>query len=98
MRKLLVLLILVISSGLARGNDTLKPEFDGYCAYGLAHGGEIKTECDVVWISAEGKLYCFASEAGKADFLKDAQRSIRKAKAFWDDPSYWERLKKEEES
>jgi len=90
-----LLLFLAMSSLAGEGQQA---EFDGYCAYSLSQGGEMKTACDVVWISPEDKLYCFMNEAAKATFIKDASRNLRKAKAFWEDPAYWERLKAEEGS
>ena len=99
MRRLIaVLMFLIFSNATWADQKSGNPEFDGYCAYSLANGGEMKTECDVVWIAGDGKLYCFANEGAKKEFLKDAERNLRKAKAFWDDPAYWEKIKKEEQS
>lgn len=91
-------LILCLTGGAAWAGEGRTPEFDGYCAYSLAYGGEVKTACDVVWISPEDKLYCFMNEAARDAFVKDATRNLRKARAFWEDPAYWERLKAEEGS
>lgn len=98
MRRLIAAFIVFISATVAFAGDVKSPEFDGYCAYSLANGGENKTGCEVVWISPEDKLYCFMNETAKSEFVKDAARNIRKARAFWEDPSFWEKLKKQEES
>lgn len=98
MRRLIATFIILTLSAFTFAADSRSPEFDGYCAYSLANGGENKTGCEVVWISPEDKLYCFVNETAKNEFVKDASRNIRKAKAFWEDPSFWEKLKKEEES
>lgn len=91
-------LVLALVCGAAWAGDSRTPEFDGYCAYSLANGGEMKTSCEVVWISPEDKSYCFMNEAARDAFVKDAARNLRKAKAFWEDPAYWEKLKAEEGS
>jgi hypothetical protein len=98
MRRSIAALIFTALGALAFAGESRNPEFDGYCAYSLANGGENKTGCEVVWISPEDKLYCFMNETAKNEFVKDATRNIRKAKAFWEDPAFWEKLKKEEES
>ena len=98
MRRFLILLLTLAAWATAFAGGASSPEFDGYCAYSLANGAEVKTECDVVWISGEGKLYCFMNQAARDEFVKDAPRNLRKARAFWEDPAYWDRLRKEEAS
>ena len=73
-----------------------EPEFEGHCAMSAALGNKLPTSCSVVWISPQtNKLYCFSSEAAKAAFMRDPQANENSAQAFWKDPSFWEKLKKE---
>src|SRR5579862_2159013 len=53
-----------------------EPEFGGYCAEGLVNHKRIKTDCKITWTSKEGKLYCFADDAGKTAFLKAPEENI----------------------
>jgi hypothetical protein len=96
MKKLLAYLVFALISITSFAEKTGNPEFDGYCTYSLANGSEMKTSCAVFWISSEDKLYCFANEFAKKEFLKDAEKNLRKARAFYEDPAFWEKLKKEE--
>lgn len=73
-----------------------QPEFEGHCAMSAALGNKLPTSCSVVWISPQtNKLYCFSSEAAKAAFMRDPQANEKSAQAFWKDPAFWEKLKKE---
>ena len=56
-----------------------QPEFGGYCAEGLVQHHLIKTNCKINWTSKDGKLYCFASTAAMAEFLKSPDENIARA-------------------
>ncbi|MBC8012674.1 MAG: hypothetical protein H7X74_01080, partial [Methyloceanibacter sp.] len=59
-----------------------KSEFDNSCTMGLASGQVVKTDCSVNWTAADGKVYCFSTEASKEAFLKNPDENIQKAKEF----------------
>jgi YHS domain-containing protein len=59
-----------------------KGEFDNSCTMGLAEGQMVKTDCSVNWTDADGKVYCFSSEASKEAFLKNPKENIQKAREF----------------
>jgi len=57
-------------------------QYDNMCAMGLALGKDIKTDCS---INAEigGQTYCFGSKEAMADFMKDSEGNLAKAKAYY---------------
>jgi len=76
----------------ARGAN---PEYDGECAMGMAEGTKISTDCAVVWLSPEGKIYCFFNQAAKEKFMKSPQENLQRAQAFWDNPSVLKQIRRE---
>jgi hypothetical protein len=72
----LLLLFVLILPGYA---FAVEPEFGGYCAEGLVNRHLIKTDCKVNWTSKQGKLYCFANDDSKAEFLKSPDENVQKA-------------------
>jgi hypothetical protein len=89
------LLLGLTLSILAWGALAADPEFEGQCAMSMANRVHLPTTCSVVWISPEDKLYCFSDERAKQAFLRSPADNERKARAFWEDPSFWEKLKRE---
>jgi hypothetical protein len=85
---LLLALSFGAASALAGG-----PEFDGNCAMSVSMGARLPTDCSVVWISPEDRLYCFSSEQAKAAFMRDPVSNEQRAQSNWKDPKFWERLK-----
>jgi hypothetical protein len=71
------------------------PEFGGHCAMSVSAGARLPTDCSVVWISPEDKLYCFSSEQAKAAFMRDPRTNEQRAQANWKDPKFWEERRKE---
>jgi hypothetical protein len=67
------------------------PEFNGQCTMGMAQGKKHATDCSVLWVGADDKLYCFANQAAKQKFLQAPKENLERAQAFWEDP---ENLKK----
>jgi hypothetical protein len=57
-------------------------------------GAHLPTDCSVVWISPEDKLYCFSSEQAKAAFMRDPVTNEQRAQANWKDPKFWEERRK----
>jgi len=85
--------LLLSLTGIASAAET---QLDGNCAMSAALGRKDPTDCSVFWISPEDKLYCFSSPQAKSMFLQNADRNEKLAKAFWEDPAYWEKRKREE--
>ena len=67
------------------------PEFGGQCAMGMAEGIKYTTDCSILWVAPDDKLYCFSSPAAKQKFLESPKENLTRAQAFWEDP---EKLKK----
>lgn len=53
-------------------------EFNNECAWGLANGKHVKTDCSVN-MAVDGKTYCFSSEDAKKAFAKDVKTHAKKA-------------------
>jgi hypothetical protein len=90
--RLATLLPAVLFSATALAAD---PEFEGNCAMSVSLGARLPTDCSVVWISPEDKLYCFSSEQAKAAFMRDPVTNEQRAQSFWRDPNFWEQRRKE---
>ena len=73
------------------GAYAAEPEFDGQCAYGMSIGQKHTTNCSILWVGPDDKLYCFSSPAAKQKFLESPKENLTRAQAFWEDP---EKLKK----
>ncbi|MBI3527081.1 MAG: hypothetical protein HY067_03860 [Betaproteobacteria bacterium] len=67
------------------------PEFNGQCTMGMAEGKKHATDCSILWVGPDDKLYCFANQAAKQKFLQSPKEYLTRAQAFWEDP---ENLKK----
>ncbi|MCW5626770.1 MAG: hypothetical protein KIT73_18785 [Burkholderiales bacterium] len=56
-------------------------EFGDQCAWGLANGKKVKTDCSVNYLAQDGKTYCFSNEQAKFEFIGDAAGNAAKAAA-----------------
>ena len=65
---------------LAASAFAAKGEFDNMCAQGLATGQAVKTDCTING-DIGGQTYCFGNEDAKAEFMKDPEGNVAKAKA-----------------
>ncbi len=83
--------VLLALAAPARGAD---PEYDGHCALGMAEGTPISTDCAVVWLSPEGKIYCFFNQAAREKFLLAPQENLQRAQAFWDNPAVLKQIRR----
>lgn len=54
-------------------------EFGDHCAWGLANGKKVKTDCSVNYTGPDGKTYCFGGEVGKWKFAADPEKHIKAA-------------------
>jgi hypothetical protein len=70
----------------------MDPEFDGQCALGMSKGKKMATNCSVLWVGPDDKLYCFSSPAAKEKFLQAPKENLTRAQAFWEDPENLKRL------
>jgi hypothetical protein len=73
-----------------------KPEFDGQCTMGLSEGRNYATDCSVLWLGPDDKIYCFANPEAKQVFLKAPKENISRAQAYWDSPENLKRLIRKE--
>ncbi len=85
-------LLLLLASAVHAG----EPEFGGQCAMGMSEGHAYQTDCSILWLGPNDKIYCFASQAAKAKFLESPRENLSRAQAAWDDPSNLKRLIKRE--
>lgn len=72
------------------------PEYDGECTLGLSEGRHYATDCSILWLGPNDKVYCFATQGAKETFLKAPKENLSRAQAAWDDPSNLKRLIKRE--
>ncbi len=72
------------------------PEFGGQCTMGLAQGKSHATDCSVLWLGPDDKIYCFASPSAKETFLKAPKENLSRAQAFWESPDNLKRLIRKE--
>lgn len=77
----------------AHGAD---PEYGGECTMGLTEGRHAVTDCSVLWLGPNDKVYCFATQSAKEKFLESPKENLSRAQAAWDDPSNLKRLIKRE--
>jgi hypothetical protein len=68
------------------------PEFGGQCAMGMAEGRKMQTDCSVLWLGPDDKIYCFADQTAKQSFLRAPKENLQRAQAFWQDPENLKRL------
>ena len=73
-----------------------EPEFDGNCAMGLSQGITYATDCSVLWLGPDDKIYCFSSPSAKESFLKSPKENLSRAQAFWESPENLKRLIRKE--
>ena len=71
-------------------------EFNGQCTMGMAEGKKQATDCSVLWVGPDDKLYCFVNQAAKQKFLQSPKEKLMRAQAFWEDPENLKRLIRQE--
>jgi hypothetical protein len=74
----------------AAAPEKYAPQYNGYCAYGIANGYAVKIDPDA-WTVENGKLYLNYSKSVRADWLKEKPGYIAKGDANW--PGIKEKLK-----
>jgi hypothetical protein len=89
-------LLFVVLASLFTGACAAGPEFGGQCAMGMSQGIKQSTNCTVLWVGPDDKLYCFSSAEAKAKFLQSPQENLGRAQAFWEDPENLKRLLRRE--
>lgn len=68
--------------GLATAAFAATGAFDNQCSWGLANQKHVKTDCSVHAMIG-GETYCFSSDQAKADFMKNPDANLAKAKSFY---------------
>ena len=63
---------------------------------GMSEGTPISTECAVVWLSPEGKIYCFLNQAAKEKFLQAPRENLVRAQAYWDNPEVLKQIRRQQ--
>ena len=61
-------------------DGTIKGEYNNECAWGLANGKHVETDCKVNMTREDGKTYCFSNDKAMANFMKEPSRNMSKAK------------------
>jgi YHS domain-containing protein len=69
---------------LGLATPALAGEFGDNCAYNLANGKVVHTNCSVN-ASIQGKTYCFFNEDAMAKFMQDYMANLAKAKDYYDE-------------
>lgn len=59
-------------------STALGSEFNDLCAFSLSQGKMMRVSC-VINETIDNKVYCFASQVAKTEFLKDPFQNIQKA-------------------
>ena len=54
-------------------------QFGDECAWGLANGQHVKTNCSINMTGSDGKTYCFSSDQAMANFMKSPSVNLTKA-------------------
>ena len=85
-------LLLAVLLALFSNAYAVDPEFDGQCALGMSKGQKVATNCSVLWVAPDDKLYCFFNEEAKQKFLKTPKENLQRAQAFWEDPENLRKL------
>lgn len=89
----LMFVMLVTLLPRAYAND---PEFGGKCAMGMSQGYTVATDCSVLWVAPDDKVYCFYNEESRRKFLQAPAENISRAQASWQDPENLKRLLRQE--
>ena len=89
---LLFAALLCLFSNAFAGN----PEFEGNCTMHMALGKKQPTDCSIIWLAKDDKIYCFADQAAKQKFLESPKENLQRAQAFWEDPETLKRLLRRE--
>lgn len=69
---------LVAATALALASAAYAGEFNDECAWGLANGKHVKTDCKI-HSEMDGKTYCFSSKDAQKAFMKDKKVHAKKA-------------------
>jgi hypothetical protein len=88
LRSLLLAVLLALFSNVYAAD----PQFGGHCAMGMSEGQKLSTDCSVLWVGPDEKVYCFVNEQAKQKFLRSPKENLQRAQAFWDDPENIKRL------
>ena len=88
MKKILLLIFAVSLAGCATGKTAHhhhKPQFEGKCAYNVAHGKHDVDGSPEIAVEYKGKTYFFSSKDAKDHFLGEIKSSVKSANRKWHD-------------
>jgi hypothetical protein len=72
----------VVACGLMLGaSGAMAQEFDKHCAWGLANGKKVTTDCKFNFMDDNGKTYCFSSNQVMYKYMGDREGNRAKAEA-----------------
>lgn len=60
-------------------DGTQNTQFNNECAWGLANGKHVSTNCAVNMTGEDGKTYCFSSDKAMTAFMKDPTKHMSSA-------------------
>ncbi len=70
----------VLGCGLLLGaGGAIAQEFDKHCAWGLANGKKVATDCRFNFVDDDGKTYCFSSNQVMYEYFADRVVNRKKA-------------------
>ncbi|HZP88667.1 MAG TPA: hypothetical protein VFB54_17795 [Burkholderiales bacterium] len=64
---------------LALSTSAFSAEFNNQCAWGLANGKNVPTDCKINMTRSDGKTYCFSSDEAMDNFMKSPTVNLKKA-------------------
>ncbi|MCW5620474.1 MAG: hypothetical protein KIS79_05135 [Burkholderiales bacterium] len=71
-----------LAGGLMLGaGGAMAQEFDKQCAWGLANGKKVATDCKFNFVDENGKTYCFSSNQVMYQYMGDREGNRAKAEA-----------------
>ena len=85
-------LLFAVLLGLISNAYAVDPEFGGQCVMGLSQRRQMATDCSVLWVGPDDRLYCFHNDAAREKFLQAPKENLARARAFWEDPENLKRL------
>ncbi len=72
----------VLACGLLVGaGGAMAQEFNKHCAWGLANGKKVATDCSFNFVDDNGKTYCFSNNQVMYEYMSEREANRAKAEA-----------------
>jgi hypothetical protein len=72
----------MLACGLLFGaSGAMAQEFNKQCAWGLANGKKVATDCKFNFLDDDGKTYCFSNNQVMYEYMRDREANRAKAEA-----------------